>query len=107
MEDRSSLPALGGARGDQGRIMTKREFMDGHYLIQPDFRFFKRRFKNKKVKPVPEDFEYSSGNISWWLTVYSRRIEEDDIKYVSKMFKTKGEVNAINERKNRNCYFSS
>jgi UDP-N-acetylglucosamine 4,6-dehydratase len=44
-----------------------------YYLIQPTFRFFERRFKNKKVKPVPEDFEYSSGNNSWWLTLEELR----------------------------------
>lgn len=44
-----------------------------YYLIQPDFRFFERRFKNKKIKRVPDDFEYSSGNNSWWLTVEELR----------------------------------
>jgi len=48
------------------------EFKD-HYLIQPTFRFFERRFRNKKVKPVPEDFEYSSGTNTWWLTVEELR----------------------------------
>jgi UDP-N-acetylglucosamine 4,6-dehydratase/5-epimerase len=48
------------------------EFSD-YYLIQPDFRFFERRFKNRKVKPVPEDFEYSSGNNTQWLTVEELR----------------------------------
>jgi len=44
-----------------------------YYLIQPDFRFFERRFKNKNIKRVPDDFEYSSGNNSWWLTVEELR----------------------------------
>jgi UDP-N-acetylglucosamine 4,6-dehydratase len=41
---------------------------DGHYLIQPDFRYFTRRFKNDGGKPVPEDFEYNSGTNPWRLT---------------------------------------
>ncbi len=41
---------------------------DGHYIIQPDFRFFERRFENNNGKPVPEDFEYNSGTNTWWLT---------------------------------------
>lgn len=44
------------------------EFGD-YYLIQPQFRFFERRFKNSKGKPVPEDFEYNSETNIQWLTV--------------------------------------
>ena len=44
-----------------------------YYVIQPDFRFFARRFKNKRGKPVPEDFEYNSGTNTWWLTVEELR----------------------------------
>lgn len=39
-----------------------------YYLIQPDFRFFTRRFKAKGGKPVAEDFEYNSGTNPWILT---------------------------------------
>lgn len=44
-----------------------------YYIIQPDFRFFKHRFKNDGGKPVPEDFEYDSGSNSWWLTIEELR----------------------------------
>ena len=47
--------------------------LDKFFIIQPDFRFFERRFKTKEVKPVPEDFEYSSGTNKWWLTVEELR----------------------------------
>lgn len=46
---------------------------DDHYLIQPDFRFWSRRFESNIGKPVPEDFEYNSGTNSWWLTVEELR----------------------------------
>ncbi len=39
-----------------------------HYLIQPDFRFFGRRFSKNGGKPVKKDFEYNSGTNTWWLT---------------------------------------
>lgn len=42
---------------------------DNYYIIQPDFRFFARRFKNDGGKTVAEDFEYSSGANPRWLTV--------------------------------------
>ena len=42
---------------------------DDYYVIQPDFRFFARRFKNEGGKSVIEDFEYNSGTNTWWLTV--------------------------------------
>ncbi len=41
---------------------------DNHYIIQPDFRFFTRRFKNDGGKPVAEDFEYNSGTNPWKLS---------------------------------------
>ena len=50
-----------------------------HYIIQPDFRFFSCRFKNRSGNPVSEDFEYSSGNNSQWLTVERLRAM---IKYI-------------------------
>lgn len=42
---------------------------DSYYLIQPDFNFWGRRFKNNGGKPVPEDFEYNSGTNTCWLSV--------------------------------------
>lgn len=41
---------------------------DNHYVIQPDFYFWDRRFKNNGGQPVPEDFEYNSGTNLWQLT---------------------------------------
>mgnify|MGYP001569426919 CR=1 FL=1 len=46
---------------------------DDHYLIQPDFKFWSRRFANNGGGKVPEDFEYNSGTNSWWLTVEELR----------------------------------
>lgn len=46
---------------------------DTHYIIRPDFRFFERRYKNNGGRPVPEDFEYSSGTNTWWLTTEELR----------------------------------
>ncbi len=46
---------------------------DNFYMIKPDFRFFKRRFKNNEGKPVPEDFEYNSKTNTWWLTIEELR----------------------------------
>ncbi len=46
---------------------------DTYYIVQPEFRFFKRRFNNNGGKPVPEDFEYNSGTNSWWLTIEELR----------------------------------
>lgn len=42
---------------------------DDYYLIQPQFRFFERRFKDDTGKAVPEDFEYNSGTNSQWLSI--------------------------------------
>ena len=44
-----------------------------HYLIQPDFRYFERRFNGDSGKPVQEDFEYNSGTNPWFLTVDEMR----------------------------------
>lgn len=46
---------------------------DDHYMIQPTFRYFQRRFNGNGGKPVPEDFEYNSGTNSWWLTIKELR----------------------------------
>jgi len=42
---------------------------EDHYLIQPDFRYFERRFNGEKGKPVPEGFEYNSGTNPWFLSI--------------------------------------
>lgn len=44
-----------------------------YYVVQPDFQFFGDRFRNEGGKTVPEDFEYSSGANTWWLTVEELR----------------------------------
>ena len=44
-----------------------------HYLIQPDFRYFQRRFNGEMGKPVADDFEYNSGTNPWFLTVEEMR----------------------------------
>lgn len=46
---------------------------DDYYIIQPDFRFFARRFKNDIGKPVLENFEYNSETNTWWLTIEELR----------------------------------
>jgi UDP-N-acetylglucosamine 4,6-dehydratase len=43
------------------------EYAD-HYIIQPDFDFWGRRFTNNSGKAVPEEFEYNSGDNPWMLT---------------------------------------
>jgi len=43
------------------------EYAD-YYLIQPDFRYFERRFNGEKGKPVAEGFEYNSGTNPWFLS---------------------------------------
>jgi len=40
-----------------------------YYIIQPNFRFFERRFKNDDGKPVREDFEYNSGTNTKWINI--------------------------------------
>lgn len=44
-----------------------------HYIIQPDFRFWSRRYNGREGKALPEDFEYSSGTNAWQLTVEDMR----------------------------------
>jgi len=43
------------------------EYAD-HYIIQPDFDFWGRRFTNNGGQPVPDGFEYNSGDNPWKLT---------------------------------------
>ena len=37
---------------------------EDHFIVQPDFRFFNRRFNNNIGSPVPDGFEYNSGTNS-------------------------------------------
>jgi len=46
---------------------------DDYYLIQPDFRFFQRRFHNDNGKPVSKDFEYNSETNPWRLSINEMR----------------------------------
>lgn len=47
---------------------------DTYFIMQPDFKFWSRRFTNhNNGKPVPEDFEYNSGTNPWKLTVEEMR----------------------------------
>jgi len=41
---------------------------DDHYIIQPDFVFWGRRFTNNGGQAVSDEFEYNSGDNSWKLT---------------------------------------
>ena len=43
------------------------EYAD-HYIIQPYFDFWERRFTNNGGQSVPEEFEYNSGDNPWILT---------------------------------------
>ncbi len=40
---------------------------DDHYVIRPDNRYLACRFGDDCGAPVAEDFEYDSGNNTWWL----------------------------------------
>jgi len=42
---------------------------ESHYVIQPDFRFWTRRYNSVGGKPVPEDFEYNSETNPWRLSI--------------------------------------
>ena len=44
-----------------------------HYIIQPDFRFFARRFNSSAGKPVSEGFEYNSETNPWKLSIEKAR----------------------------------
>lgn len=43
------------------------EYAD-HYIIQPDFAFWGRRFTSNSGKSVPDEFEYNSADNPWMLT---------------------------------------
>lgn len=53
---------------------------DNYYMIQPQFKFFERRYKNNHGVPVPEDFEYNSGTNKWFLTIQEMGEIIKDIK---------------------------
>jgi UDP-N-acetylglucosamine 4,6-dehydratase len=40
-----------------------------YYVIQPNFRFFERRYNNNNGKHVPENFEYNSETNPWFLSI--------------------------------------
>ena len=46
---------------------------DDKYIIQPDFRFFGRRFNSNGGKTVPEGFEYNSETNPWKLSIEKAR----------------------------------
>ena len=46
---------------------------DRYYIIQPDFRYWERRFNENGGKPVEEDFEYQSGTNPWQLSIEEMR----------------------------------
>jgi UDP-N-acetylglucosamine 4,6-dehydratase/5-epimerase len=50
------------------------------YLICPDFRFFEHRFNNDGGRPLQEDFEYSSGTNTQWLSMEELREMIKDLR---------------------------
>ncbi len=46
---------------------------DNYYVVQPIFRYFKRRFKNNGGSPVSKDYEYNSRTNPWFLTIDEMR----------------------------------
>ena len=46
---------------------------DDHYVIQPDFFFWVKRFKSNHCKSLPEVFEYNSNTNPWKLTADEMR----------------------------------
>ena len=46
---------------------------EDYYIIQPDFRFFERRFNGEKGKQVSNDFEYRSDTNPWRLSIEEMR----------------------------------
>ena len=47
--------------------------LDTHYIVQPEFEFWGRRFVNRDAKKVPHDFEYSSDTNPNFLTIDEMR----------------------------------
>ena len=48
------------------------EYKD-YYLVQPDFKFFERRFDGVNGEPVSDNFEYSSDKNLWKLSIEEAR----------------------------------
>jgi UDP-N-acetylglucosamine 4,6-dehydratase/5-epimerase len=46
---------------------------DNYYVIQPDFKYFGRRFNGHDRNPMPKDFEYNSRTNPWFLTIEEMR----------------------------------
>jgi UDP-N-acetylglucosamine 4,6-dehydratase len=46
---------------------------ENHYVIQPEFKFWPRRSSESRGTQVPDDFEYSSENNPWRLTIEEMR----------------------------------
>jgi UDP-N-acetylglucosamine 4,6-dehydratase len=46
---------------------------DKYYIVQPEFRFFERRFKNNGGEYVSENFEYNSGTNRWRISIPEMR----------------------------------
>ncbi len=46
---------------------------DRYFIVQPDFHFWKQRFNFNEGTPVPEEFEYNSGDNIWKLTIEEMR----------------------------------
>jgi UDP-N-acetylglucosamine 4,6-dehydratase len=44
-----------------------------YYVIQPEFKFWSRRSSENQGRQVPDDFEYSSDNNPWRLTIEEMR----------------------------------
>ncbi|NPU86149.1 MAG: UDP-N-acetylglucosamine 4,6-dehydratase (inverting) [Syntrophaceae bacterium] len=44
-----------------------------YYIIQPDFRFWSRRYNGQGGETLPEDFEYNSGTNAWQLSIEEMR----------------------------------
>ena len=44
-----------------------------YYIVQPDFKFWIRRFNNNSGKIMPDDFEYNSGTNTWRLSLEEMR----------------------------------
>ena len=44
-----------------------------YYVIQPEFKFWSRRSSGNRGRHVPDDFEYSSENNPWRLTIEEMR----------------------------------
>ncbi len=42
---------------------------DGYYMIQPDFKFWLRRYNGRDGRNLPEDFEYNSHTNPWRLGI--------------------------------------